>query len=228
MGYTHGTSIESKTRTCTKCGKEFPNTNEFFSYANKKTGRLNAVCKECQKILNKEKRLKIIEENKNKDLFYPGTRHCKKCNRDLPNNKLYFPIDLACIDGLRSVCRECSTNKSGFLDSNYIVFENWTDEENNILLEKYKDFTGEELHNLFLPNRTIRSIECHASLLGLQGKNHDAQVRANLSRGIKNSEKLKGRKLSEETRKKISATKREYFKTHDGWWRGKRRSPEQC
>lgn len=220
MGYTHGTSIESKTRTCTKCGKEFPNTNEFFSYANKKTGRLNAVCKECQKILNKEKRLKIIEENKNKDLFYPGTRHCKKCNRDLPNNKLYFPIDLACIDGLRSVCRECSTNKSGFLDSNYIVFENWTDEENNILLEKYKDFTGEELHNLFLPNRTIRSIECHASLLGLQGKNHDAQVRANLSRGIKNSEKLKGRKLSEETRKKISATKREYFKTHDGWWTG--------
>lgn len=36
-------------------------------------------------------------------------------------------------------------------------------EENNILLEKYKDFTGEELHNLFLPNRTVRSIECHAA-----------------------------------------------------------------
>ncbi len=29
--------------------KEFPNTNEFFSYANKKLGRLNALCKECQK-----------------------------------------------------------------------------------------------------------------------------------------------------------------------------------
>lgn len=77
MGYTHGTSIESKTRICTKCGKEFPNTNEFFSYANKKLGRLNALCKECQKIINKEKRLKIIEKNKNKDLFYSGTRHCK-------------------------------------------------------------------------------------------------------------------------------------------------------
>lgn len=88
MGYTHGTSIESKTRICTKCGKEFPNTNEFFSYANKKLGRLNALCKECQKIISKEKRLKIIEKNKNKDLFYSGTRHCKKCNRDLPNNKL--------------------------------------------------------------------------------------------------------------------------------------------
>lgn len=53
MGYTHGTSIESKTRICTKCGKEFPNTNEFFSYANKKLGRLNALCKECQKIISK-------------------------------------------------------------------------------------------------------------------------------------------------------------------------------
>lgn len=228
MGYTYGTSIESKTRICTKCGKEFPNTNEFFSYANKKTGRLNAVCRECQKIINKENRLKIIEKNKNKDLFYPGTRHCKKCNRDLPNNKLYFPIDLSCVDGLRNVCRECSKNKSGFLDPNYTVFEKWTDEENNILLEKYKDFTGEELHNLFLPNRTIRSIECHASFLGLQGKNHDAQVRANLSRSIKNSEKLKGRILSEETKKKISTSKKEYFKTHNGWWKGKKRSPEQC
>ena len=58
-----------------------------------------------------------------------------------------------------------------------------------------------------MPNRTVRSIECHAALLGLQGKNYDAQVRANLSRSIKNSEKLKGRALSEESRKKISETK---------------------
>lgn len=228
MGYTHGTSIDSDTRKCTKCGKEFPNTNEFFSYANKKIGRLNAVCKECQKIINKEKRLETIEKNKNKDLFYKGTRHCKKCNRDLPNNKLYFPIDLSCVDGLRNVCRECSNKEAGFLDPNYTVYEKWTDEENNILFKYYKDFTGEELHNLFLPNRTIRSIECHAGTLGLQGKNYDAKVRANLSRSLKNSEKLKGRTLSDESRKKISDTKKEYFKTHDGWWKGKKRSKEQC
>lgn len=84
MGYTHGTSLDSEIRICTKCNKEYPNTNEYFSYANKKIGRLNAICKNCQAIINKENRLKIIEQNKNKDLFYEGTRHCKKCERDLP------------------------------------------------------------------------------------------------------------------------------------------------
>ena len=66
MGYTHGTTVDSKTRICTKCNAEYPNTNEYFSYANKRIGRLNAVCKNCQAIINKEKRLKIIEQNKEK------------------------------------------------------------------------------------------------------------------------------------------------------------------
>ena len=64
MGYTHGTTVDSKTRICTKCNAEYPNTNEYFSYANKRIGRLNAVCKNCQAIINKEKRLKIIERNR--------------------------------------------------------------------------------------------------------------------------------------------------------------------
>ena len=228
MGYTHGTTVDSKTRICTKCNTEYPNTNEYFSYANKRIGRLNAVCKNCQAIINKEKRLKIIEQNKEKDLFYSGTRHCKKCGRDLPNNKLYFPIDLACIDGLRNVCRECSKKESGFLDPDYTVFEKWSEAEDKIMYEHYKDFTGEELHNIFFPNRTVRSIECHAGVLGISGKNYEAQNRANIARSLKCSEKLKGRIISQEARDKISATKKEYYKTHDGWWKGRKRSPEQC
>ena len=190
MGYTHGTTVDSKTRICTKCNAEYPNTNEYFSYANKSIGRLNAVCKNCQAIINKEKRLKIIEQNKEKDLFYSGTRHCKKCGRDLPNNKLYFPIDLACIDGLRNVCRECSKKESGFLDPDYTFFEKWSEAEDKIMYENYKDFTGEELHNIFFPNRTVRSIECHAGVLGISGKNYEAQNRANIARSLKCSEKL--------------------------------------
>ena len=69
MGYTHGTTVDSKTRICTKCNAEYPNTNEYFSYANKRIGRLNAVCKNCQAIINKEKRLKIIEQNKESAIF---------------------------------------------------------------------------------------------------------------------------------------------------------------
>lgn len=66
MGYTHGTSIDSKIRTCTECNKEYPNTNEYFTYANKKLGRLSSVCKTCQAKISKEKRLKTIEKIKGK------------------------------------------------------------------------------------------------------------------------------------------------------------------
>lgn len=39
---------------------------------------------------------------------------------------------------------------------------------------------------------------------------------------------FKGRDFGQEWRDKISATKKEYYKTHDGWWKGRKRSPEQC
>ena len=228
MGYTHGTTVDSKTRICTNCNAEYPNTNQYFSYANKKAGTLSAVCKICQSKINKEKRQQIINVNKNRELFYESTRRCKKCKRDLPNNKLYFPIDLACVDGLRNVCRECSKKGSGFLDPNYTVSQKWTEDEDRLMRLYYKDFTGEELHNLFFQNRTIRSIECHAGVLGLIGKNCEAIDRANVSRSLKCSEKSKGRIMSQEAKDKLSATKKEYFKTHDSWWKGKKRSIEQC
>lgn len=222
MGYSHGTDINSETRVCTKCHQEFPNTTQYFTCVNRKNGRLNAVCKSCQSEINKVKRLAKIEANKNKDLFYEGTRKCKKCGRELPNNKLYFSIDLACVDGLRNVCRECSDKEKGFLDPDYTTRKKWTDEEGEILRQYYQSFTGEELHDLFLPNRTVRSIECHGALLGLQGKNYETQERANESRKSKCYIASKGKIMSDESRKRLSETKKEYFKTHDGWWKGKK------
>ena len=40
-------------KKCTKCGKVFPNTNEFFNYRNKKKGRLQSECKSCSKLRRK-------------------------------------------------------------------------------------------------------------------------------------------------------------------------------
>ena len=228
MGYTHGVSINSKNRTCTKCNKEFPNTNEYFSYADKRTGILNAVCKTCQSILNRERREQIIEQNKEKDLFYDGTRRCKKCQRDLPNNKLYFPIDLACIDGLRTVCRECSKKGAGFLDPNYIPPQKWSKEEDDLIIKNYHDYTGKELHEKFFPNRSIRAIETHADLLGIAWKTEETYKRSREFQAKIVAKKLKGCDFGQEWRDKISATKKEYYKTHDGWWKGRKRSPEQC
>lgn len=51
-----------KTKKCSKCVKEFPNTLEFFS---KKGNKLRNICKECDKNQRKE-RLKKEKENFNK------------------------------------------------------------------------------------------------------------------------------------------------------------------
>ena len=40
-------------KKCTKCGKTFPNTNEYFNYRNKKKGRLQSECKSCSKLRRK-------------------------------------------------------------------------------------------------------------------------------------------------------------------------------
>lgn len=40
-------------KKCTKCGKTFPNTNEFFNYRNKRKGRLQSECKSCSKLRRK-------------------------------------------------------------------------------------------------------------------------------------------------------------------------------
>lgn len=108
----------------------------------------------------------------------------------------------------------------GFLDPNYTASEKWSKDEEDLLYKYYKDFTGEELHNIFLPNRTNCSIESHASILGIAYKDYETKNRANIARSLKCSEKLKGRIISQEARDKISATKKEYYKTHDGWWKG--------
>lgn len=41
-------------RTCTKCGRELPATPEFFTYADRKTGRFRGECKDCQRGYNRE------------------------------------------------------------------------------------------------------------------------------------------------------------------------------
>lgn len=227
MGYTHGTPADAKFKTCTKCKITYPNTKEYYSWSNDH-GNTFAVCKKCNSKRNKERRLKMIEQNKNKSLFYDGTRHCKKCNRDLPNNKLYFSIDLACIDGLRNVCRECNPKDAGFLDPDYKVSEKWSDEDLKILKENYQDYTNRELQEKFFPNRTIRAIECEAQVMGCNGKSEEAMNRAHISQANIVRDLMTGKVISEEWRKKISETKKEYFKTHDGWWKGRKRSPEQC
>lgn len=226
MGYTHGVKSDSEIRICTQCKRELPNTNMYFSKS--KTG-LSAICKECESVKSKERndKMKMIHNDMiYQDLFYDGTRLCKKCGRELPNNYLYFPSDKTCKDGLRNICRECNPKYSGFLKSIPTAIK-WTDEELEILKNNYSIYTNKELQQLFFKNRTIRSIESQASVCGFSGKNQDAIDRANESKAKINSEKLKGRIVSDETKNKLSELRKEYYKTHESHWIGRIVSEEE-
>ena len=67
-----------------------------------------------------------------------------------------------------------------------------------------------------------------AGFIGVSGKSEETKKRTRKFVSEIVAEKMKGRDLGQEWRDKISATKKEYFKTHDGWWKGRKRSPEQC
>lgn len=227
MGFTHRTSKDAQVRICTKCNREFPNTNEYFGYAKKSEGRLNAVCKECTSILNKKRKEKVIQTNLGKNLFYEGTKQCIKCKRDLPNNKLFFPIDLGCKSGLRNKCRECDLKNGHFLEKDYKVSEKWTDKEIALLKEVYNHYTGLEIIDQnFFPNRTLRAIESEASILGIAFKTEETRQRAYKYQAELVSEMFKGRDYGQEWRDKISATKKEYYKTHHGNRLGHKNSEE--
>lgn len=228
MGYTHGTTMNDEFRTCTQCGETFPNTREYFSW-NNRSQITSAKCKKCNSKNNKERRLKMIEINKDKSLFYDGTKTCKTCKRELPNNKLYFPIDLSCKTGLRNVCRECCPSEYGFLKQDYKPCEKWSDEDLKLLKDNYNHYTGKELQKLFFPNRTVRAIESEADILGFNtGKDERAiQVKSEIQRETA-LKYIAYQPMSEEVKKKLSEFQREYYKTHDSWAKGIKLSPERC
>ena len=214
-----------------KLRKEFPNTTEYFRYAKKKTGRLKALCKTCDTKKNQEKNERLRQKNANlnyTNLFYDGERICKKCQRSLPNNFLYFPADKVCKDGLRHVCRECDPSYKNFLSEDYTPLQKWTKEEDDILRQVYKDYTGEQIQKQFLSNRSVRAIESRADILGILGKSEIGKQATHKQQSEKLTGMFIGRVMSEETKAKWSQAIREYYKTHHGAWLGRKRSPEQC
>lgn len=212
-------------RTCTKCGKIFPNTNQYFSKNN--GNGLNSICKACQSEKTKKRNKEMRSRFDTNKIEYSEEKICKKCGRSLPNSYKYFPIDKACVTGLRNVCRECNPNYHGFLPDDFEASKPWTQDEDQIIKKYYKDYTGIELHELFLQNRSVRAIESRASILGIIGKTQDTRIRANKHKSELLKEKLVGREMSEEWKSNISKSKVEYFKTHTSWWLGKHRSPQQ-
>ena len=203
-------------KICTQCKRELPaNTDYYFM----KLGKLNNRCKECCGRHFTNHLTHIPKE---------GYVFCKKCDRELPHTMQYFPEDKSCKTGLRYICRECNPSYGRFLNDDEEPHRAWTDDEKKLLKEVYKNYTGRELQIKYFQTRSIRSLESMADIMGISGKTEETKQRARSFSSKIVSEKLKGRDLGQEWKDKISATKKEYYKTHDSWWKGKKRSPEQC
>lgn len=203
-------------KICTQCKRELPGNTDYYFM---KLGKLNNRCKECCGKHFTNKLTHIPKE---------GYMFCKKYDRELPHTFQYFPEDKGCKFGLRYVCRECNPSYGRFLNDDEFPNRKWSDEEKDLLTKVYKDYTGKELQFKFFPTRSVRSIETMANIMGITYKTDETKTRARNFVSEILSEQLKGRNLSQEWKDKISAAKKEYFKTHDGWWKGKKRSPEQC
>jgi hypothetical protein len=203
-------------KICTQCKRELPANKDYYFM---KLGKFNNRCKECcgRRFTN---HLTHIPKE--------GCVFCKKCDRELPHTFQYFPEDKSCKTGLRYVCRECNPSYGRFLNDNEEPHREWSNEEKNLLISTYHDYTNKELQIKYFPTRSLRSLDSMADCLGIGWKSEETKRRTRAFVSEIVSAKLKGIDLGQEWRDKISATKKEYYKTHDSWWKGKKRSPEQC
>lgn len=100
-------------KICSKCGKEYPATTEYFYKNSYYPDGLAKSCKQCDLL-----RMKIARDSKNKEKYekqakikaelkQKGTRICTKCGKELPATPEYFYRDARNEDGLRCECKQC-------------------------------------------------------------------------------------------------------------------------
>ena len=140
-----------------------------------------------------------------------GYQYCKKCNRELPKDYKYFP-KFSAEKNFRKVCRECSSKYGKFLDEGYKIRKIWTKEEELLLSEIYKHYTGEEIVEIYFNGLTKEQVEDKAYKLGVNFKTEETKKRAREQQARKVSLIMKGVPKSPESIKRAAETKRKLYK----------------
>ena len=212
---------ENGFKKCNCCLNIYPANTDYY-HSNKNTvDGLNNRCKECCGYKFTDRLTKIPKE---------GHIFCKKCGRELPHTYQYFPEDKNCKTGLRNVCRECSSSYGRFLnDGEKPHKSSWTEEEIQILIDNYKDYTNLELQQKFFPDKKLKSIQDMAYSRGVTGTKTAKSIRRSRDHAnVLISEKLTGYVRSKEFCEKVSISRKKYYETHESWFKGKPKSKEQC
>lgn len=146
-----------KHKSCKQCNRTLPlDSDHFFKKKDTKDGFTNK-CKEC---MGKKFTDKLSKIPKN------GFKFCIKCNKELKISIQFFPPDALCKDGFRNVCRSCG--KDGhYMKEEYNPKRIWSDEENNLFIERYPHYINKELVEIFYTEETVKSINQRAHRLGI-------------------------------------------------------------
>ena len=188
--------IKPNTKICKKCNRELPLDTDHFYHKKGNEDGFTTQCKECHGFPFTDKLNNIPKD---------GYIYCNKCKRELQFNSRYFPIDNNKKDGLRKTCRECCGSAFLTKELKSVKTKEWSDDEVKLLKENYQNYTDDELIKLFLSSRTKKSIGSKAKRLGLPHKKKE---------------------VYERSIQKMAESKREYYKTHDAWIKGKTFSEE--
>lgn len=188
-------------KVCKKCERSLPmNFDHFFKKKDTKDG-FTSRCKECQgysfSITFSKKKAKL------------GYKICIKCERELEKTIQYYTQDKMCKDGYRNVCRECSGRH--YMSDEYRGKTYFTDIENETFKKLYPHYTNEELIDKFYPDQTFKQLMDRSFRLGGLKKTIETAKRADEQQRRKMSgvnSPMYGRKVSNETRMKISKARK--------------------
>lgn len=139
---------EENKKYCSGCQELLPKNKNYFDIKRVCYDGYNNRCKKCCGYSY------VKELPKTKE----GYKCCVKCERELEIHRKYFPVDEMTIGGFRNVCREC--NGYNFLTDESLNKEiiKFTEEENNLFIERYPHYTNLELIEKFYPKLTEKQL----------------------------------------------------------------------